>query len=660
MLYGKTLDEWEKVKDITINVLENFNIRRGGTRVSVITYSNRDEAVLTFCEDFTQIKNIVNDLPFIHYDFSNYIVKGLELLLDIVNKLIKIAYIDKIILIHIFEDQSNQDFIGEIASPPKLLGNLDKVLNKHYFFLNSQTPVEEYTEGISKSVCNSNYHDCLSTPLNLAFLIDISHNICKSKETSKKIKEFIKNIINKVDYYNIKKNIAIFTFAETTKIYLNFSTYNANRTITILDNLPCSKNETLIYRALKTLKNVLYTNMHVAKNEQQIEVLPVGITNDMEESKMIEMLHFESSKQKLIQLLYEMDANNLKNIAMLHSQYSSTNEIVNHIKEIKYRGHKSTFDALEIAINELHIPISHLVQNKHIFLIITDDLNECLINPCGRNGDCIDLIGGKMCKCKSNYGGEFCEKEYKNPIQDILISIDTSGSISEENFEKLKIFISNLIINLPEMTKIGLQSYFNYAQHHVDDEIEVLVLTLPLKLLNVKIVGFGFDISKMELMPNVIFYLFNENYVKIDKYDDLIFMQSLNNLNNLANVISNGCINENLDIVIVLDASGSIEYQNFIEIKDMLTQYTRQLPPSTRVGLVSFSDIPKQELELQSHDKLSIIYSIYKSKYIGGRSDIAIALEQAEYMLNQDLNYNNKILILATDGNANIRKEDTL
>ncbi|OAF63931.1 hypothetical protein A3Q56_08367, partial [Intoshia linei] len=542
-------------------------------------------------------------------------------------------------------------------------------------------------------------------------------------------KEKLKELILEMKYF---ENMALIVFSDVSSIIFNHNThFTQDAILTELNSVTYHGGHTRTFFALedaiddlhKKIKPLLSGYPHV------VVTITDGVSDNI----------FKTSEQAI--LATNMDIHLISiNTKNEHGEYE-LNSLASYPQINNY------------FINWNHNDWNHEILSKNykhqLKNLICNNINECLNNNCV-HGACVNKIGGYICFCEDRYGGENCDIVYSETIEQVLISIDVSGSTKQKDFDKLKIYIHELILKLPGQTKIALQSYSNSAEFHVefthdkykllsvlssiiyvggrtnlthafqlaketfdfeigvsqvmvifsdaqvDDEAEAFAATLILKQNNVNIVGFGFEISKMEFFPSMFSHPFKNNYITLQDYDDVL---NLVKLQDVANLISNtenrchtnicknnsactktfnhytcecagqysgnkcdGCYNENFDIVIVLDASGSIAHDNFAELKLMIVDYVRQLPMrNTNIGLVSFSDISFRQFDInQFSESLEIMYGILLTNYIGGRSNLASGLDEANKMFSNINNDRKKVLLLATDGNGNIRQDETL
>jgi collagen type VI alpha len=69
---------------------------------------------------------------------------------------------------------------------------------------------------------------------------------------------------------------------------------------------------------------------------------------------------------------------------------------------------------------------------------------ECNSNPCQNNGQCVDMMNGYRCDCRSGFSGVNCERRCGSEY-DVTFIIDKSGSIRRERFPFIRNFINDVI-----------------------------------------------------------------------------------------------------------------------------------------------------------------------------------------------------------------------
>ena len=44
-----------------------------------------------------------------------------------------------------------------------------------------------------------------------------------------------------------------------------------------------------------------------------------------------------------------------------------------------------------------------------LYLLFTEEIDECASNPCANDGNCTDVVNGYTCDCVAGYTGSMCE-----------------------------------------------------------------------------------------------------------------------------------------------------------------------------------------------------------------------------------------------------------
>ena len=122
-----------------------------------------------------------------------------------------------------------------------------------------------------------------------------------------------------------------------------------------------------------------------------------------------------------------------------------------------------------------------------------------------------------------------------------------------------------------------------------------------------------------------------------------------------------------LDLVFVLDASGSIGLGNFVNMTEAITNIVSSLtisPTATRVAVVTFSDNAKLEFNLNDYtEEAALVEVIRNIQYPGQGTNTAAALGLLQQSVFNEIlgirpdNESTKIAIVITDGHSNDRFE---
>ena len=121
---------------------------------------------------------------------------------------------------------------------------------------------------------------------------------------------------------------------------------------------------------------------------------------------------------------------------------------------------------------------------------------------------------------------------------------------------------------------------------------------------------------------------------------------------------------EPVDLIFVLDASGSIEFVNFEKMRNFVMSFVEEIDVESdvaRIGLLLFSDNIRLEFNLNEYNsRLDIIEHVQSIPYTRGGTNTAAALQYVTDNMftqpNGDRNNARNIAFLITDGQSNNRE----
>lgn len=122
---------------------------------------------------------------------------------------------------------------------------------------------------------------------------------------------------------------------------------------------------------------------------------------------------------------------------------------------------------------------------------------------------------------------------------------------------------------------------------------------------------------------------------------------------------------EPVDLIFILDASGSIEFDNFQKMRLFVMDFVEEINVESgdaRIGLILFSDNVRLEFHLNQYtNRLDIIEYIQSVPYSRGTTNTAAALQYVGNNMftpqNGDRNNARNVAFLITDGQSNNREE---
>ncbi len=118
---------------------------------------------------------------------------------------------------------------------------------------------------------------------------------------------------------------------------------------------------------------------------------------------------------------------------------------------------------------------------------------------------------------------------------------------------------------------------------------------------------------------------------------------------------------EKVDIVFILDASGSVQAKNFNTMKQFVKDFVEEIDIDSgiaRIGIMTFSNSEKIEFHLNIYNnRLNMINAIDDIRYLRGSTNTASALRYLRETMFTDSNGDRtaarNVAILITDGQSN-------
>ncbi|CAH1790069.1 unnamed protein product [Owenia fusiformis] len=123
--------------------------------------------------------------------------------------------------------------------------------------------------------------------------------------------------------------------------------------------------------------------------------------------------------------------------------------------------------------NVLFIPGFAITSNLVGWLAekLNHDGDECSSSPCQNGGKCNDYVNSFSCDCPFGFSGKRCDKRCSSSNADIVIALDSSGSIGANNFTKILTFIQELIHNFDTNdngVRVALLTYSDQSRQRFD------------------------------------------------------------------------------------------------------------------------------------------------------------------------------------------------
>ncbi|KAK3559458.1 hypothetical protein QTP86_013631 [Hemibagrus guttatus] len=348
--------------------------------------------------------------------------------------------------------------------------------------------------------------------------------------------------------------------------------------------------------------------------------------------------------------------------------------------------------------------------------------DPCDSHPCQNGGTCVsEGLEKYHCQCPPGYGSDpNCAPVLSLDCSvDVLFLIESSTSLTLEGFLRFKSFLKRFVqtvLSSDTPVKIGL------AQYGSDIKVEVKIGQHrdPVKLLQAVeslqyqkgeaktghalryITRHGFQSAPVyadvqDDLPRVVVLITGtpsaDAVVESAKYarDREIFIIGLGpdgmkaEINNITgnpqrtityslpdrlnskipdlrakicSVDSQGCLGQAVDLIFVLDGSGSVGKDNFVHLKEFVRSSSVQFDINrdlTQVGLVVYSRQPVSVFELDSHASGSaVLKALGEASYLGGMASTGSALLHVHsHSLTVAKGARpgvNKIIVVLTDG----------
>ncbi|OAF67831.1 Cochlin [Intoshia linei] len=275
-------------------------------------------------------------------------------------------------------------------------------------------------------------------------------------------------------------------------------------------------------------------------------------------------------------------------------------------------------------------------------------------------------------------------------INSILHDMGSTNLQAALKQARSEIFLFNSIIN--DNTKIMIF----FTDNQMDDQLNVWEEARLLREDNVKIVAFGIN-TPLTVLRGIVSFPYKDTYLPVIDYTN---MNSNNDNSKLLDIVCNNnkkcnnnpcvngfcsntfnsfmcscepdyigrycdrrCLNDNYDLVFLIDVSHSTRIENFESVKLFFANFLENLHSqlSVNIGTVSFADRPKKEFDIGQYTNIEDIqHAILSIEHIGGRTNIAGGLDEVGRLFSNYRSTNPQVLILFSDGNANIREKDTI
>jgi collagen type VI alpha len=218
--------------------------------------------------------------------------------------------------------------------------------------------------------------------------------------------------------------VGALTFADTAQIYFNLSSFGSQLLILDALSMPFLGGSTNLASAINAIRTQMFTPAAGSRpTSTKVAVLLVdGPSVDEAESVREAIL----ARQAGIQLLVA----GISNTGVQLSEW------------LGVASYPVSFNVFNVASYSL-LPA---IVNR-LITSISNGVNECMSKPCLNGGTCADLINGYQCHCTATFTGLNCERAGSGRL-DVMLVLDTSGSVRNDRFFYVQSFIASIIDQL--------------------------------------------------------------------------------------------------------------------------------------------------------------------------------------------------------------------
>ncbi|ELT92983.1 hypothetical protein CAPTEDRAFT_220507 [Capitella teleta] len=445
---------WKLVLQFVQNVVDNLDIGSHATRVGAITYGNR-ATVNFYLDDYSNKEDINAALGAIRWKDQETNTSGAIRTMEQmfvrekgdrrkapnvgvvitdgasnrdVNYTIPYANAAKASGIAMFAigigDKVNKDELDAIATNTTMV-----------FEVGDFDMLETINSRLVSAACDIPV-DC-SQNTDIAFVIDSSGSV--REENFQKMKDFVNIMIDNLNVDEEQSNVAVVTFSDVAKVRLNLNEYNTRQELKdAIDAIPYDRGTTNTADALRILRNDVF----------------IESNGDVPALKNIAIVLTDGGSNKFEDTLEEARLTRQAGINVISVGVS------NWVNMIELKEMATDPDDLNVFNIESFDVITRI--KSDLKAILCDQEDECESFPCKNGGTCINDINRYVCNCPQGYAGINCEFECN--AADVVIALDSSGSIGRENYYTMLDFTKELVASLNigrQHTLVGLETFSN-------------------------------------------------------------------------------------------------------------------------------------------------------------------------------------------------------
>lgn len=261
----------------------------------------------------------------------------------------------------------------------------------------------------------------------IAFILDASGSVGARKFES--IKSFVKIMIDMLNVGEDFSNIAVVSYSDFPKLEFDLTTHqNRDGLKNAIDKIKYRSGSSNTAAALKMVSNRIFSM--AGGEDTRLRNIAVLIT--------------DGNSNDFAETIAAAKELKLRGVGILVLTIGNVDWInFNEIYEIS-----SDPDALNVfRITNLE---STTGVAKRLKTALCDESIACDPNPCKNEGVCIPRLGNYVCNCKRGWAGDHCTIPCKQSA-DIVIALDSSGSIGSKNFYGMLNTVKDWIANVDQV-----------------------------------------------------------------------------------------------------------------------------------------------------------------------------------------------------------------